>query len=147
VTDCTPSCGTDQVCGSDGCGGSCGLCPSDQTCNGGKCEKDCFFEHQTYTFDGSALDWSNVNYVAVRARQKKTNGEWSSWKNVTLDVTETAASISFGGVCDPDAEVIRRYSVKGGIQCESQPEAVGTNSITIPAPTVDGNSCTAPPLQ
>jgi hypothetical protein len=33
---CTPDCSGKQ-CGDDGCGGSCGTCPSDQTCESGKC--------------------------------------------------------------------------------------------------------------
>jgi hypothetical protein len=33
---CEPSCGG-RVCGSDGCGGSCGDCPEEQVCDGGQC--------------------------------------------------------------------------------------------------------------
>jgi len=34
---CTPGC-AGKVCGSDGCGGSCGTCPANQTCNAnGQC--------------------------------------------------------------------------------------------------------------
>lgn len=33
---CVPNC-NDVVCGSDGCGGSCGSCPTGQTCTNGKC--------------------------------------------------------------------------------------------------------------
>ena len=29
---CTPNC-TDKECGDDGCGGSCGTCPTGETCN------------------------------------------------------------------------------------------------------------------
>ena len=37
VTTCTPSC-TGKVCGSDGCGGSCGTCSAGKTCNAsGQC--------------------------------------------------------------------------------------------------------------
>jgi len=39
---CTADC-TDKQCGSDDCGGSCGVCPAHETCNGdGQC--DCTFE-------------------------------------------------------------------------------------------------------
>lgn len=33
---CTPSCER-KICGDDGCGGSCGDCPSGFTCDGGRC--------------------------------------------------------------------------------------------------------------
>jgi hypothetical protein len=40
-TTCTPTC-TGKQCGSDGCGGSCGTCPSGQTCNAnGQCTTTC----------------------------------------------------------------------------------------------------------
>ncbi len=36
---CTPSCAPGAECGSDGCGGSCGSCDSDELCGaGGACE-------------------------------------------------------------------------------------------------------------
>jgi len=38
---CTPSCG-DKQCGDDGCGGSCGSCPSASICSAaGQCERQC----------------------------------------------------------------------------------------------------------
>jgi len=38
---CTPNC-SGRVCGSDGCGGSCGTCPSGQSCNSsGQCQSTC----------------------------------------------------------------------------------------------------------
>jgi len=35
-SDCTPTCGT-KVCGSNGCGGVCGTCDTEQTCTSGQC--------------------------------------------------------------------------------------------------------------
>ena len=145
ITDCVPSCGPNQACGNNGCGGSCGSCGSGETCNGGQCEKDCFFETQTYTFDASGLDWTRTNFVSLRVRQK-VGSEWSSWKEDILISTTTSLSLSFSGACDPEAEVMRRYSLAGAVQCDGGPDLVTTNNITIPAPTVDGNMCTAPPL-
>ena len=45
TTPCTPHCGR-KVCGDDGCGGSCGSCPSGQFCRSGTC---CTPEPQTVT--------------------------------------------------------------------------------------------------
>ena len=39
-TPCTADC-TGRICGDDGCGGSCGPCPSDQMCVAGQCVGDC----------------------------------------------------------------------------------------------------------
>jgi hypothetical protein len=33
---CTPNC-ADRTCGTDGCGGTCGTCPADEPCVGGRC--------------------------------------------------------------------------------------------------------------
>ena len=40
ATACTPSCGS-NVCGSDGCGGFCGTCPTGQSCSSGQCVAGC----------------------------------------------------------------------------------------------------------
>lgn len=37
---CEPSCG-ERVCGSDGCGGTCGTCPDQSRCVAGACRDDC----------------------------------------------------------------------------------------------------------
>jgi hypothetical protein len=40
-SSCTPACGS-KVCGSDGCGGSCGTCPTGQSCSSaGQCTSTC----------------------------------------------------------------------------------------------------------
>jgi hypothetical protein len=39
VGGCTPACGANE-CGSDGCGGSCGACAGDETCQSGVCVDD-----------------------------------------------------------------------------------------------------------
>ena len=38
--NCTPNC-DNKACGSDGCGGSCGVCGTKQTCSGGNCVNIC----------------------------------------------------------------------------------------------------------
>jgi peptidoglycan/xylan/chitin deacetylase (PgdA/CDA1 family) len=38
---CVPTCSTTVICGSDGCGGSCGTCPSGQRCAAGACVDSC----------------------------------------------------------------------------------------------------------
>jgi hypothetical protein len=38
--ECRPDC-TGKECGSDGCGGSCGVCPADMYCDGGRCSSGC----------------------------------------------------------------------------------------------------------
>jgi len=40
TTSCTPSC-SDRACGDDGCGGSCGSCPSGYFCSSGACVSSC----------------------------------------------------------------------------------------------------------
>ncbi len=37
LTQCSPAC-AGKECGGDGCGGSCGSCPAEYTCNGGSCQ-------------------------------------------------------------------------------------------------------------
>ena len=34
---CLPQCSPEKTCGPDGCGGTCGNCPGDKTCQGGTC--------------------------------------------------------------------------------------------------------------
>jgi hypothetical protein len=40
VPNCTPDC-AGKSCGSDGCGGVCGICPDGHHCNGGECSESC----------------------------------------------------------------------------------------------------------
>lgn len=146
VADCVPSC-AGKTCGSNGCGGSCGGCGSGEACTAaGTCEQDCIFEQQTYTFDASALDWSSTNFLTIRARQNRPDGP-STWKSLTIvNGDPTTGSLTFGDACDADVEVERKYSLSGGVECLGGPDTVTTNAIAIPAPSVSGNSCTAPPL-
>jgi hypothetical protein len=54
---CMPNC-VDRTCGSDGCGGSCGTCPADQSCQGGMCL--CIPESRTTTCGGRCGDRTNT---------------------------------------------------------------------------------------
>ncbi len=66
---CTPDC-TDKVCGSDGCGGTCGSCESNERCSdAGTCEKKCF--------DKLSSDTTfNINLETVKVSGKITlNGK------------------------------------------------------------------------
>jgi hypothetical protein len=54
---CTPQCGSKE-CGDDGCGQSCGTCPSGETCNAmGQCTgAACISEDSTDCYDGTCCD-------------------------------------------------------------------------------------------
>ena len=56
--ECTPSCGGKQ-CGDDGCGGSCGNCPANETCQAGQCVSQAGCGDITYEgcCDGPVLTW------------------------------------------------------------------------------------------
>ena len=48
-TVCVPDCGS-RVCGDDGCGGSCGVCTTDDYCTPvGTCERDVWYAHRMVT--------------------------------------------------------------------------------------------------
>jgi len=72
--ECEPDCGGKE-CGIDGCGGSCGSCPGDQTCQSGQCSggspADCGSVELCDTGD-VALDGSNPS-----AGDNLTSGGWS----------------------------------------------------------------------
>ncbi len=63
---CTPNC-NGKSCGSDGCGGSCGTCPSGQSCNGsGQCQADggaCGSLTSKGKCDGNTLSYCSSNEI------------------------------------------------------------------------------------
>ncbi len=60
VSGCVASC-TNNVCGDDGCGGSCGNCINNETCNNGTCQAPVFVCGQSFVDPRDSHSYSTVN--------------------------------------------------------------------------------------
>ncbi len=156
-SECVPFCAEGQTCGSDGCGGRCGSpCPDDRECrrcpSGGTCAVETytcrcdFFSRVTYTFDASGLDWTDINGVALNFQHINLDGTMGRRAGEFLTQAEPMATFIVSG-CEPNLQIKREYSVRGGRSCEIE-ERLTRTSLTVPQPTFnDGGGCTAPPAE
>jgi hypothetical protein len=150
------------VCGSDGCGGSCGTpCPTDQECyNGTKCI--CAVTSRvTYTFTANSINFTQQSGVpwipAVEIQwltQTDLDGtsilQWGRPKDPILDSTHASSSLTLFG-CTHNLSFKRHYNVVGAdgvtiFTCDSSVETLTSASYDVPAPIIDAvaNTCSAP---
>ncbi|MFT5358838.1 MAG: hypothetical protein ACI9KE_006079, partial [Polyangiales bacterium] len=176
VADCVPNC-SGRECGSNGCGGSCGACSGGESCDGGSCIGEscgsggacaspavcsgissggercsCIGDEQTYTFDGSALDFSGaLRSARVSARQIYDNDTSPPRSSETSNFrTNSDQTLRFLHSCAANVEITRTFSyvVGGSVQtCRIGPETYsGQNSFTLTMPSGEGSGCSAPRL-
>lgn len=142
VSECVPEC-TGRVCGGDGCGGECGRsCPAGRACNatGTGCGCDSFAT-VTYVIDGSSIDWTTTNVVAVNANHIALDGSRSDGRGVSLTAANPTQELEFYG-CEPRLEVRRNYGLRGGIGCMFMDTVTSTN-VYVPGAMLSGRTCTA----
>ncbi len=156
--ECVPTCAPEQTCGTDGCGGACGSpcagglecsrCPGGVSCavDTFTCRCD-FFSRVRYAFDASAYDFTDTNNIVVEWRHIALDGVKQPAKTVFLRASTTTGAGTQVGACEPDIEIRRVYSMRGGARCEFTDTVSGREDFVIPQGALDGNgSCTAPAL-
>jgi C1A family cysteine protease/chitodextrinase len=97
---CTPAC-SGKVCGSDGCGGSCGSCSSSQTCDSsGQCSSSTFSLGVATT--GSGTVTSSPSGISCGST---CSASYASGTAVTLTATAASGSTftGWGGACSGTA--------------------------------------------
>jgi hypothetical protein len=145
---CLPSCAGKQ-CGSDGCTeGACGTCSDGLECtNANQCACP-FFETVKYTFTLAPQATFPAGFSFVALNLDHIGIDNSLDKDGTALGFETGDKQTFTMTvsgCRPNIRIRRTYAISG-ITCTSDETITGRTSFTIPAPTVNSNSCVAPPL-
>lgn len=143
-TACVPACQM-KVCGSDGCGGTCGSCSAPETCtSAGRCactpESDAEFCARTGFECGSASGSDNCG----RYRSVASCGVCSAPETCGGGgVAGTCACVPqcSGKVCGPDGCGGTCGSCPGNSTCDATQTTCGCNAGYLPDPT--GTSCVA----
>ncbi len=139
----------DATCGSGGACTSPAVCAGVSS-GGERCA--CIGETQTYTFDGSALDFTGaLRSAEVEVRQLFENDTSPTrWRDSSNFRTSPNASMDFRNGCGADIEVVRifRFVIDGRTQtCRIGPERyTDQNSFSIPMPSGEGSDCSSPRL-
>jgi hypothetical protein len=109
-SSCAPNC-TDRICGSDGCGGSCGACDGSQICQGGVC---CTAQPPAATCAGRCGTWlDNCGHPVTCAtcpdgRVCLSNG------TCAISCASSPCPGACGGCNDQNPEGLRVCDVFGG---------------------------------
>lgn len=97
---CTKRC-TGKTCGPDGCGGSCGSCPGDKTCQNGAC-----------ACPPGEIDACGADICVPPNAQCCTNDQCDAGERCVR-----GQCLTWQGTCQPDAD-----SCLGGVACNSNPD-------------------------
>jgi hypothetical protein len=125
--ECPPTClrqCTGKTCGSDNCGGSCGSCPGDKTCQGGTCacpagEYECL-DDICVPMDAVCCTEVQCNYPSLPGR-RCLHGECVTWEG-TCPAAADSCSSTVG--CNGNANCGCYQSTEGETRCGS---GVGMN--------------------
>ena len=115
---CVTSC-TGKTCGDDGCGGSCGSCSGNQTCQGGTCT--CVPEPPTATCAGRCGTWPNNCGQFVNCPGCTDGKQCASNGSCAITCTSTPADTCQAGCgCSFPNPEGARYCVRGLPACPTQ---------------------------
>jgi hypothetical protein len=139
-----PSC-AGRTCGPDGCGGTCGHCPTGRECTSDGARCDCaFFDTLTYAFTATGVDWTQVRWITLNVNHIDLDGTPAPTSGLMMTESMPTGTVRVHG-CAPHITVQRNYALTGGTGC-SVTDTVMTESIAVPGATPSAGGCTAPPL-